>query len=168
MIAANVCAAETIEERRLPCMYRVHVEPDPKKLEALREVLDGLGYRLARGQVLTPKQFNRILDWAADKPYRHLISDMILRTQSMAVYSPDNRGHFGLALARTPTSPHRSAATPICSSIVRSSPAWGWVTAASSKPAPSTSKRPPSTSPRPSAAPRPPSARPSTAMSRRI
>lgn len=100
MIAANVCAAETIEERRLPCMYRVHEEPDPKKLEALREVLDGLGYRLARGQVLTPKQFNRILDWAADKPYRHLISDMILRTQSMAVYSPDNRGHFGLALAR--------------------------------------------------------------------
>jgi ribonuclease R len=100
MILANVCAAETIEERRLPCMYRVHEPPDRKKLEALRDVLDSLGYRLARGQVLTPKQFNRILDWAADKPFRHLVNDMILRSQSMAVYSPDNRGHFGLALAR--------------------------------------------------------------------
>jgi ribonuclease R len=100
MILANVCAAESLEERRLPCMYRVHEEPDPTKLESLREVLDGLGYRLARGQVLQPKHFNRILEWAADSPYRHLVNDLVLRSQSMAVYSPDNKGHFGLALTR--------------------------------------------------------------------
>ena len=100
MILANVCAAESLEERRLPCMYRVHEEPDPVKLESLREVLDGLGYRLAKGQVMRPKHFNHILEWAADTPYRHLINDLVLRSQSMAVYSPDNRGHFGLALTR--------------------------------------------------------------------
>jgi ribonuclease R len=100
MIAANVCAAETIEQRRLPCMYRVHEEPDRAKLDALRDVLDSLGFRLARGQVLTPKLFNRILDWAADQPFRHMVNDMVLRSQSMAIYSPDNRGHFGLALVR--------------------------------------------------------------------
>ena len=100
MILANVCAAESLEERRLPCMYRVHEEPDPDKLESLREVLDGLGYRLAKGQVMRPKHFNKILEWASGTPYRHLINDLVLRSQSMAVYSPDNRGHFGLALTR--------------------------------------------------------------------
>jgi ribonuclease R len=100
MILANVCAAESLEERRLPCMYRVHEPPDPAKLENLREVLDGLSYRLARGQVLAPKHFNRILEWAAETPFRHLVNDLVLRSQSMAVYSPDNQGHFGLALTR--------------------------------------------------------------------
>ena len=100
MILANVCAAESIEERRLPCMYRVHEPPDPAKLENLREVLDGLGYRLARGQILRPKHFNQILEWAANTPFRHLVNDLVLRSQSMAIYSPDNQGHFGLALTR--------------------------------------------------------------------
>ncbi len=100
MILANVCAAESLEERKLPCMYRVHEPPDPAKLENLREVLDGLNYRLARGQVLKPAHFNRILEWAATTPFRHLVNDLVLRSQSLAVYSPDNQGHFGLALTR--------------------------------------------------------------------
>ncbi|MBI3710701.1 MAG: ribonuclease R [Proteobacteria bacterium] len=100
MIVANVCAAETLEQKRLPCMYRVHEEPSRDKLDSLRLVLDGLGYRLAKGQVLKSAHFNRILEWAADKPYRHLVNELVLRSQSLAVYSPDNRGHFGLALRR--------------------------------------------------------------------
>jgi ribonuclease R len=100
MILANVCAAESLEERRLPCMYRVHDQPAPEKLDALRGVLAGLGFRLAKGQVAKPAQFMRILDWAADKPFRHLIDELVLRAQSLAIYSPDNIGHFGLALMR--------------------------------------------------------------------
>ena len=100
MVLANVCAAESLEERRLPCMYRVHDTPEQDRVDSLREVLDGLGYRLARGQVLRPRHFNQILQWAKDTPYRHMINDLVLRSQAMAVYSPDNKGHFGLALAR--------------------------------------------------------------------
>jgi ribonuclease R len=100
MIAANVCAAETLEERRMPCMYRVHEEPAPEKVEALREFLASLGYRLAKGQVLRPKHFAEILDRAAGTPHAHLVSEVVLRSQAQAVYSPDNRGHFGLALRR--------------------------------------------------------------------
>ncbi len=100
MIAANVCAAETLEERRMPCMYRVHEEPAPEKIEALREFLASLGYRLAKGQVLRPKHFAEILDRAAGTPHAHLVSEVVLRSQAQAVYSPDNRGHFGLALRR--------------------------------------------------------------------
>ncbi len=100
MIAANVAAAESLEKLHAPCMYRVHDEPDLAKLDALRQVLDGLGFRLAKGQVLRADHFNRILEWAAATPHRHLVNQLVLRSQSLAVYSPDNRGHFGLALAR--------------------------------------------------------------------
>lgn len=99
MILANVCAAETLEKKRLPCMYRVHEPPAETRIEALRETLDGLGMRLAK-TALRPKDFGRILEWAADKPWRHLVNTLVLRCQSLAIYAPDNAGHFGLALAR--------------------------------------------------------------------
>jgi len=100
MIAANVAAAEALEAKRRPAMYRVHEEPPLDKLEALRQALDGLGYRLARGQVIRPGHFTGILEKAAGEKNEQLISELILRSQSQARYSPDNPGHFGLALRR--------------------------------------------------------------------
>ena len=100
MIAANVCAAETLEARRTPCMYRVHDEPARDKIDALREFLASLGYKLAKGQVLKPMHFTQILDKAAGTPHAQLVSEVILRSQAQAVYSPENLGHFGLALRR--------------------------------------------------------------------
>ncbi len=100
MIAANVCAAESLEAKRLPCLYRIHDTPDPLKVDALRTVLDSMGYRLAKGQVLRPEHFMRVLEWAENSPYRHLVHALVLRSQSMAIYSPENVGHFGLALSR--------------------------------------------------------------------
>jgi ribonuclease R len=55
---------------------------------------------LAPGQVLKPKAFNAILAKAAGSPAEHLLHQVVLRSQSQAVYSPDNIGHFGLALPR--------------------------------------------------------------------
>jgi ribonuclease R len=100
MIAANVCAAETLEAKHRPCMYRVHDAPAPDKIDALREFLASLGYKLAKGQVLKPQHFTQILEKAADTPYSHLVSQVVLRSQAQAVYSPVNLGHFGLALRR--------------------------------------------------------------------
>ena len=100
MIAANVAAAETLEERRWPCMYRVHDAPDPTKLEALREFLSSLGLNLARGQVIRPAAFTKLLTAAARTPYAQIVNELVLRCQSQAVYSPKNIGHFGLALRR--------------------------------------------------------------------
>jgi len=100
MILANVCAAETLEEKHLPCMYRVHDEPNREKLAALRDFLKTMDLSIAAGQVLKPKAFNSILAKAAGSPAEHLIHQVVLRSQSQAVYSPDNIGHFGLALAR--------------------------------------------------------------------
>lgn len=103
MIAANVAAAETLERLRQLCMYRVHDAPDPAKLEALREFLEGLedsGLRLAKGQVVKPRHFNQLLEHAIGTPYAPLINELVLRSQAQAAYSPTNLGHFGLALRR--------------------------------------------------------------------
>ncbi|WP_119302245.1 ribonuclease R [Dongia deserti] len=100
MIAANVAAAEALEKRRQPCMYRVHEPPDPARVEALRQFVDGLGLKLARGQVIRPKHFTRLLEQATKTPYAAMIHTLTLRSQMPAVYAPGNLGHFGLALQR--------------------------------------------------------------------
>ncbi|NQU62200.1 MAG: ribonuclease R [Rhodospirillales bacterium] len=100
MIAANVAAAETLEKRMLPCMYRVHDQPSAEKLESLRAVLDSIGLSFSRGGVASPSRFNQVLKQAASTPHGPMVNVMVLRTQSQAEYGPDNLGHFGLALNR--------------------------------------------------------------------
>ncbi len=103
MIAANVAAAEELERLKQPCMYRVHDQPDPAKLAALRAFLDGLGIHgltLAKGQSVRPHHFSEILRRAAGTPYAQLVNELVLRSQAQAVYSPINLGHFGLGLRR--------------------------------------------------------------------
>ncbi|WP_374372982.1 ribonuclease R [Dongia sp.] len=100
MIAANVAAAEALEKKRWPCMYRVHDRPDETRIEALREFLATLDFNLAKGQVLLPKHFTRLLEQAKGSPFAEMISTLVLRSQAQAVYAPENLGHFGLALPR--------------------------------------------------------------------
>ncbi len=100
MIAANVAAASTLQEKALPALYRVHDAPDQAKVAALREFLEPMGYRLAKGQVMRPRVFTQILERAKGKPEAQVINEMVLRSQSQALYQTDNIGHFGLALSR--------------------------------------------------------------------
>ncbi len=100
MIAANVAAAETLEKAGWPCMYRVHDVPDEAKVEALREFLASFDISLPRGQGLRSRNFADILKKVEGTPESRLISETMLRSQSQAIYSPENLGHFGLALQR--------------------------------------------------------------------
>ncbi len=100
MIAANVAAAETLCDRDAPCMFRVHDRPDDEKVEALRELLASLDLRLAAGGAVRAEHFNRILNRVAGTPHARLVNEVVLRSQSQALYSPDNSGHFGLNLRR--------------------------------------------------------------------
>jgi ribonuclease R len=100
MIAANVAAAETLEQAGRPCMYRVHDRPDPVKLEALAQLLGQLGLERGRGDLAKPKDLARLLERLRDEPLAPLISTLVLRAQSQAVYSPHNIGHYGLNLGR--------------------------------------------------------------------
>lgn len=100
MILANVAAASALEAKRAPCVYRVHDRPKQEKLDNAREFVETFGLSLPKGGVSKPEQINFLLKKAAEMEYSHLISEVILRTQSQAVYSPDNIGHFGLALTK--------------------------------------------------------------------
>ncbi len=100
MIQANVAAAETLEKTRQPAMYRIHEKPSLEKLTAFADYLRAINLSFAKGQVVKPAAFNRILARAKDTPNEEVINEIVLRTQSQAIYSPDNCGHFGLNLAR--------------------------------------------------------------------
>ena len=100
MIQANVAAAETLEARRQPLVYRVHDTPSLAKQESLREFLATIGMSLARGPQLRPEQFNQILARVRGADHEGLVNEVVLRSQSQAVYAPANLGHFGLNLAK--------------------------------------------------------------------
>lgn len=100
MIQANVSAAETLEEKRSPLIYRVHDAPSREKLMALSEFLETINIKLAKGAVMKPQHFNQILERVKDGEYSRMVSDVVLRSQAQAIYSPDNLGHFGLNLRR--------------------------------------------------------------------
>jgi ribonuclease R len=100
MIAANVAAAETLEAKRSPLIYRVHDSPSKEKLAALGEFLNTIGIKLPKSGTLKPAQFNRILADTRATPTAELVGEVILRSQAQAVYDPGNFGHFGLNLRR--------------------------------------------------------------------
>jgi ribonuclease R len=100
MILANVAAAETLEEKRLKLLYRVHEEPSPEKLDALREIVETVGLTLAKGQVLKTAHLNRLLDGVAGTEHAEMINMSVLRSMTQAYYAPENFGHFGLNLPR--------------------------------------------------------------------
>ncbi len=99
MIAANVAAARALEAKKAPCVYRDHETPSREKMIALKDYLETLGQNFAMGQVIKPATFNRILARTKGQDYADQVQEQVLRTQTQAYYSPDNKGHFGLSLA---------------------------------------------------------------------
>ena len=100
MVLANVCAAESLEQARSALIYRVHDTPSKEKLLSFSDYLRTIGMNFAKGQLIKPGTFNRILKQAKGAAYEKVLNDVVLRTQAQAVYAPTNVGHFGLNLAR--------------------------------------------------------------------
>ncbi|MCZ8100681.1 MAG: ribonuclease R [Burkholderiales bacterium] len=100
MILANVAAAETLEEKRTPLIYRVHDEPSLEKLRGLGEVLASVGIKMTAKGALRAAFFNTILARVGGTAHEPLINEVILRTQAQAEYANENYGHFGLNLRR--------------------------------------------------------------------
>lgn len=100
MIQANVAAAETLEANKQRLIYRVHDQPSLDKLEALREFLKSMNLPLLRSGNLRASHFNGVLAQARGEDSEELVSQVVLRSQSQAEYTPDNLGHFGLNLMR--------------------------------------------------------------------
>ncbi|WP_085955889.1 ribonuclease R [Roseibium alexandrii] len=100
MIQANVAAAETLEKKKTPLLYRVHDASTPEKLENLKEFLSTIDMKLPSSGGLRPSVFNGILKKVKDTSQAHLVNEIVLRSQAQAEYNPQNIGHFGLNLRR--------------------------------------------------------------------
>lgn len=100
MIQANVCAAETLESKRTPLIYRAHEPPSSEKLAALSDYLSTIGMKWTLGETPRTGRFNRLLAQAKGGAHYETVNEVVLRTQSQAVYSVDNPGHYGLNLRR--------------------------------------------------------------------
>ncbi len=100
MIQANVCAAETLESKRVPFVYRSHDEPSYEKLEALRDFLGSLDMRFSKSGSVRPEHFNHVLAKFEGTANAIIVNEVVLRSQAQAEYAVDNIGHFGLNLRR--------------------------------------------------------------------
>ncbi len=127
MVLANVAAAETLIARGMPLLFRVHEEPAEDKLDALRETAKASGMTLAKGQVLKTAHLNKLLRQAEGSDEAELINMATLRSMTQAYYSPQNFGHFGLALLNYAhfTSPIRRYSDLIVHRALISAHRWG-------------------------------------------
>ncbi|WP_292019244.1 ribonuclease R [Maritimibacter sp. UBA3975] len=127
MVLANVAAAEELNRLGRPLLFRVHEEPSPEKLEALREVAQASGFNLAKGQVLKTRHLNQLLNQAEGSEFDELINMSTLRSMTQAYYFPQNFGHFGLALKNYAhfTSPIRRYSDLIVHRALISGHGWG-------------------------------------------
>ncbi|ACS84599.1 ribonuclease R [Musicola paradisiaca] len=98
MILANIAAARFVEKNSEPALFRVHDRPSEDHVMALRSVLAELGLTLKGGMKPQPKDYAELMDEVAERPDHEMLQTMMLRSMKQAIYDPENRGHFGLAL----------------------------------------------------------------------
>nr|MBP8247785.1 VacB/RNase II family 3'-5' exoribonuclease [Phenylobacterium sp.] len=100
MVQANVCAAETLEAKKTPLIYRIHDTPSQEKVQSLAEFLATLDIPWNKGEAPRTDRFNKLLAETREGPNADIINEVVLRSQMQAIYSTENIGHFGLNLAR--------------------------------------------------------------------
>lgn len=97
MLAANVCAADFLQKHQHPALYRIHEDPVPEKITALRDFLKEFGIPLSGGDKPSAKDYAQTLLKIQGRPDEQLLQTVMLRSLKQAIYSPDITGHFGLA-----------------------------------------------------------------------
>ncbi|MDU3078178.1 MAG: ribonuclease R, partial [Mixta calida] len=99
MILANIASARFVEKHQEPALFRDHDRPSDDSIKSFRSVLAELGLSLPGGNKPQPLDYAELLETIADRPDHEMLQTMLLRSMKQAVYDPENRGHFGLALS---------------------------------------------------------------------
>lgn len=98
MLAANEAVASYLEEKGIPCIFRVHEPPDPAKLVDFKEFIKPMGLSFTlKGDSVVPGEFQRLLGEVEGRPEERMVNELLLRCMKQARYSAENLGHFGLA-----------------------------------------------------------------------
>ena len=98
MILANVAAAKLVIEADVPALFRVHDRPDEERMNNLRSILQELGLALGGGVNPKSKDIAALMLAIEERIDSDMLQTVILRSMKQAIYDPENRGHFGLAL----------------------------------------------------------------------
>jgi len=98
MIAANSAAARYLNRKKMPRLLRIHEGPSEEKIKNLKTFLGEVGLHMGGGDKPTPVDYMHLTSTIKGRPDAHLIQTVLLRSMSQAVYSPEKKGHFGLAL----------------------------------------------------------------------
>jgi ribonuclease R len=98
MIAANIEAARVLQKKKLPCLFRVHGEPEERKATELQRMLRALGVGVRFPQRIGTRELKQVLKLIAGRPDAAFIESLVIRSLPQAVYQPTNIGHFGLGL----------------------------------------------------------------------
>lgn len=98
MLIANEAVAKALSEKSVATLYRIHESPDPDRLEEYLELVRTFGLKVTADlEHPQGKDFQRILRQVEGRPEERLLTYLMLRTQRLARYCPENLGHFGLA-----------------------------------------------------------------------
>jgi len=98
MLICNETIASHMFFAKLPCMYRVHEQPDKDKLNDFDSFIHNFGYSISGiKDIVHPKALQTVLKEAEGTPEENIISKLMLRSLQKARYSEENLGHFGLA-----------------------------------------------------------------------
>ena len=100
MIAANVAVASLFAFLKLPLLYRVHESPDPAKIIDFVNFVSRLGHTGGKGPLHDTRNLTRLLSHFEGHPLETFLHQLLLRSLKWALYSPANKGHFGLNLKR--------------------------------------------------------------------
>src|SRR5450755_3459874 len=98
MIAANVEAAVALRLAKAGSLYRVHGQPEDKRVTELQKVLNALQVGAVFSQKPSPREFRQLVERLAARPDGLLLESLVIRSLAQAVYQQTNIGHFGLAL----------------------------------------------------------------------
>ncbi|MBC2604638.1 ribonuclease R family protein [Pelagicoccus albus] len=94
MLLANECVAREMKRNRLPCIYRVHEDPDEERLNDLREYMGTWG--IETGDLNNRKDLMKLLDTLSSHPQSRLLRTQVLRSLKKACYKSTPDGHYGL------------------------------------------------------------------------
>lgn len=97
MVLANEAVASFLARNNVPLIYRNHPPPGLKDMDNLRELLVHFGLHLPPAKRLSSKDLQHVLEEVAGKREEKFISLQVLKSLSLAVYSAENEGHYGLA-----------------------------------------------------------------------